>query len=149
MLVVALAAGAAVSAVMAGPRRRSQSEHLERLAVVYLRQSTLRQVRDHFESTERQYALTEEAERLGWHGERVLVIDADWASPAAAGRRASYKELVSRVCCGEVGAIFGLEVARLGRSSADHQRLLELCSLTDTLIVDSDGVYDLGRSTTG
>ena len=117
-----------------------RDSHLERLAVVYLRQSTPRQVREHFRSTERQYALAEEAARLGWQAERVVVIDGDLGvSGRDAEPRESYKELVSRVCLGEVGAILGLEVARLGRSSAEHHRLLEFCALTDTLIVDTDG----------
>ena len=130
---------------MAGPEAKITSEHLDRLAVVYVRQSTLAQVRDHGESTERQYALTGDAERLGWPLDRVVVIDADLGVSGRGGSaRAGFKELVGRVCCGEVGAVFGLEVSRLARSSADLQRLLELCSLTDTLIVDGDGVYDLG-----
>jgi excisionase family DNA binding protein len=121
-------------------------EHLDRLAVIYVRQSTLAQVRDHGESTLRQYALVEDAERLGWPTERVLVIDADLGVSGRGGSaRSGFKDLVGRVCCGEVGAVFGLEVSRLARSSADLQRLLELCSLTDTLIVDGDGVYDLGQ----
>src|SRR5215218_2143354 len=120
-------------------------EQLDRLAVVYVRQSTLAQVRDHGESTLRQYALVEDAERLGWPTERILVIDADLGLSGRGGSaRSGFKDLVGRVCCGEVGAVFGLEVSRLARSSADLQRLLELCSLTDTLIVDGDGIYDLG-----
>jgi excisionase family DNA binding protein len=127
-----------------GASQKIAGEHRERLAVIYVRQSTLAQVRDHGESTQRQYALTEEAERMGWAAERVLVIDADLGVSGRGGSgRAGFKELVGRVCCGEVGAIFGLEVSRLARSSADLRRLLELCSLTDTLIVDGDGVYDL------
>jgi DNA invertase Pin-like site-specific DNA recombinase len=106
-------------------------EHLERLAVVYVRQSTLAQVRDHGESTQRQYALTHDADRLGWPAERIVVIDADLGVSGRGGSaRIGFKELVGRVCCGEVGAVFGLEVSRLARSSADLQRLLELCSLT-------------------
>ena len=125
-------------------RQKIESSHLDRLAVVYLRQSTPRQVREHFRSTERQYALAEEAARLGWQAERVVVIDGDLGiSGRDTEPRESYKQLVSKVCLGEVGAILGLEVARLGRSSAEHHRLLEFCSLTDTLIVDTDGVYDL------
>jgi DNA invertase Pin-like site-specific DNA recombinase len=128
-----------------GPSAKITRAHLERLAVVYVRQSTLAQVRDHGESTQRQYALTDDAERLGWPAERVLVIDADLGVSGRGGSaRVGFKELVGRVCCGEVGAVFGLEVSRLARSSADLQRLLELCSLTDTLIVDGDGTYDLG-----
>jgi excisionase family DNA binding protein len=120
-------------------------EHLDRLAVVYVRQSTLAQVRDHGESTMRQYALADDAEQLGWPAERVVVIDADLGVSGRGGSaRAGFKELVGRVCCGEVGAVLGLEVSRLARSSADLQRLLELCSLTDTLIIDADGTYDLG-----
>ncbi len=118
--------------------------HRERLALIYVRQSTLAQVREHTESTERQYALADEAVRLGWERERVVVIDSDLGvSGRTAAGRVGFTDLVGRVCMGEVGAIFGLEVSRLARSSADLQRLLELCSLTDTLIVDGDGVYDL------
>ena len=107
--------------------------HLERLAVVYVRQSTIAQVREHTESTARQYALAEEAARLGWSAERIAVIDADLGvSGRTASARSGFKELVGRVCVGEVGAILGLEVSRLARSSADLQRLLELCALTET-----------------
>lgn len=120
------------------------SVHRQRLAVIYVRQSTLAQVRENTQSTERQYALAGEAERLGWEGARIAVIDSDLGvSARSADGRDGFKELVGRVCVGEVGAIFGLEVSRLARSSADLQRLLELCGLTDTLIVDSDGIYDL------
>jgi DNA invertase Pin-like site-specific DNA recombinase len=120
--------------------------HLERLAVVYLRQSSPRQVRENFRSTERQYALAEEAARLGWEAERIVVVDGDLG---ISGRfsdtqaRKGYAQLVARVCLGEVGAIFGLEVSRLARSNAETQRLLEFCALTDTLVVDTDGIYDL------
>jgi DNA invertase Pin-like site-specific DNA recombinase len=119
--------------------------HLERLAVVYVRQSSLAQVREHTESTARQYALAQEAAWLGWSATRISVIDADLGvSGRTASARSGFRELVGRVCVGEVGAILGLEVSRLARSSADLQRLLELCALTDTLIIDSDGIYDLG-----
>jgi DNA invertase Pin-like site-specific DNA recombinase len=130
---------------MSRPGKIARS-HVERLAVVYVRQSTLAQVREHTESTARQYALVEEAARLGWKNSQIVVIDTDLGLSGRAGsERTGFKELVGRVCVGEVGAIFGLEVSRLARSSADLQRLLELCSLTDTLIVDADGVYDLSR----
>src|SRR5271168_3710838 len=93
--------------------------HLERLAIVYVRQSSIAQVRDNTESTARQYALVEEAARLGWDGSRISVIDADLGiSGRTASARAGFKELVGRVCVGEVGAILGLEVSRLARSSA-------------------------------
>ena len=120
------------------------SSHLRRLALIYIRQSSLAQVRENTESTARQYALGEHAARYGWEGSQIVVIDADLGlSGRSASARSGFQELVSRVCLGEVGAVFGLEVSRLARSSADFQRLLEFCSLTDTLIVDADGVYDL------
>src|SRR6516165_541807 len=122
------------------------SQHLQRLAVIYLRQSSPRQLRENFRSTERQYALAEEAARLGWELARILTVDGDLGVTGRfsdiQGRRA-FKELVTRVCLGEVGAIFGLEVSRLARSSAETQRLLEYCGLTDTLVIDTDGIYDL------
>jgi excisionase family DNA binding protein len=124
--------------------RKVTGSHLQRLAVIYVRQSTLAQVRFHTQSTERQYALVDEAARLGWDRDRIVVVDCDLGlSGRDAQKREGFKELVGRVCCGEVGAIFGLEVSRLARSSADLQRLLELSALTDTLIVDADGIYDL------
>jgi DNA invertase Pin-like site-specific DNA recombinase len=127
-----------------GVERKVTSSHLGRLAVIYVRQSTLAQVRFNRESTERQYALADEATRLGWERDRIVVVDQDLGvSGRDAQKREGFKELVGRVCCGEVGAIFGLEVSRLARSSADLQRLLELSALTDTLIVDADGIYDL------
>jgi DNA invertase Pin-like site-specific DNA recombinase len=120
------------------------SSHRERLAVIYLRQSSPRQVRENFRSTERQYSLAEEAARLGWEAERILTVDGDLGlSGRDTQARGGYKELVGRVCLGEVGAIFGLEVSRLARSSAETQRLLEYCGLTDTLVIDTDGIYDL------
>jgi DNA invertase Pin-like site-specific DNA recombinase len=120
------------------------SQHLERLAVIYLRQSSPKQVRENFRSTERQYGLAEEAARLGWEAERILTVDGDLGvSGRDTHARGGYKELVGRVCLGEVGAIFGLEVSRLARSSAETQRLLEYCGLTDTLVIDTDGIYDL------
>jgi excisionase family DNA binding protein len=129
---------------MVSAQQKIERSHLERLAIVYLRQSSPKQVRENFRSTERQYALADEAARLGWESERVVVVDGDLGlSGRDAHPRESYKQLVARVCLGEVGAIFGLEVARLGRSNAEHHRLLEFCALTDTLIVDTDGIYDL------
>src|SRR3954454_24834219 len=131
---------AATSAVSMKIERR----HLERAAVVYVRQSTLAQVREHAESTARQYALAEQAVALGWDPRDVAVIDADLGvSGRSTEGRDGFRALVSRVCLGEVGAIFGLEISRLARSSADLSRLLELARLTDTLLIDGDGVYDL------
>ncbi len=122
------------------------SAHLGRTALIYIRQSSLAQVRENTESTARQYALADEAVRLGWARQAVEVIDADLGlSGRSADGRSGYKDLVGRVCMGEVGAVFGLEVSRLARSSADLSRLLELARLTDTLVVDSDGIYDLAN----
>ena len=126
------------------PPNKIRATHLERTAIVYVRQSTLVQVREHTESTARQYGLVEEAARLGWPAAKIEVIDADLGlSGRSAERRSGFREVVSRVCLGEVGAIFGLEVSRLARSSADLARLLELARLTDTLVIDTDGMYDL------
>src|SRR6266853_2725200 len=128
---------------MSAPNKITPS-HLSRKAIVYVRQSTMAQVREHTESTARQYALVEEAARLGWAAAHIEVIDCDLGlSGRSADHRSGFRDLVSRVCLGEVGAIFGLEVSRLARSSADLARLLELARLTDTLIIDADGVYDL------
>jgi DNA invertase Pin-like site-specific DNA recombinase len=123
-----------------------QSGHRARTAVIYVRQSTLAQVRDHTESTARQYALAGEASRLGWPASGIEVIDTDLGiSGRSTESRDGFKALVARVCLGEVGAIFGLEVSRLARSSADLSRLLELARLTDTLVIDGDGIYDLAE----
>ena len=120
------------------------ASHLQRRALVYLRQSSMAQVRENTESTARQYALADEAVRLGWAASQVEVIDADLGlSGRSAANRPGFKDLLGRVCLGEVGAIFGLEVSRLARSSADLARLLELARLTDTLVIDADGIYDL------
>jgi DNA invertase Pin-like site-specific DNA recombinase len=127
-------------------RQKIGRSHLRRLAVIYLRQSSPRQVRENFRSTERQYSLVQEAVKLGWPPEQVLTVDSDLGISGrfSDGRaRGAFKELVARVCLGEVGAIFGLEVSRLARSSAETQRLLEYCGLTDTLVIDTDGIYDL------
>jgi DNA invertase Pin-like site-specific DNA recombinase len=121
-----------------------RSDHLARIALIYLRQSSMAQVRENTESTARQYALADEAVRLGWARSQVEVIDADLGlSGQLSHNRGGFKDLVGRVCLGEIGAIFGLEISRLARSSADLSRLLELARLTDTLVVDADGIYDL------
>jgi DNA invertase Pin-like site-specific DNA recombinase len=102
------------------------------------------QVRGNTESTARQYGLAGEAARLGWAALDIEVIDTDLGlSGRSADNRIGFKEIIARVCLGEVGAIFGLEVSRLARSNADLAKLLELARLTDTLVIDTDGVYDL------
>jgi DNA invertase Pin-like site-specific DNA recombinase/DNA-binding transcriptional regulator YiaG len=117
--------------------------HLRRDAYLYVRQSTLRQVLENTESTQRQYALRSRAVALGWPEERVHVIDRDLGqSGASAADRAGFQELVSEVSLGHAGLVLGLEVSRLARNSADWHRLLELCAVSDTLILDEDGLYD-------
>jgi DNA invertase Pin-like site-specific DNA recombinase len=120
------------------------ASHRSRTCLVYVRQSTMAQVRGNTESTARQYGLAGEAARLGWAASDIEVIDTDLGlSGRSADNRIGFKEIIARVCLGEVGAIFGLEVSRLARSNADLAKLLELARLTDTLVIDSDGVYDL------
>lgn len=120
--------------------------HLKRDAYLYVRQSTLRQVFENTESTKRQYALRERAVALGWPLERVVVIDSDLGqSGASTADRSGFQKLVAEVGMGHVGIVLGLEVSRLARSSSDWYRLLEICALTDTLILDEDGVYDPGH----
>lgn len=117
--------------------------HLSRLAYLYVRQSTLRQVFENTESTQRQYALRDRAAALGWPLDRVVVIDCDLGQSGASGAdREGFKRLVSEVGLGRVGIVLGLEVSRLARNSTDWHRLLELCALSDTLILDEDGLYD-------
>jgi len=119
------------------------ARHLARLAYLYVRQSTVRQVFENTESTTRQYALQERAVALGWPPERIVVVDSDLGqSAASAVDRAGFQTLVAEVGLGHVGIVLGLEVSRLARSSADWHRLLEICALTDTLILDEDGIYD-------
>jgi DNA invertase Pin-like site-specific DNA recombinase len=119
------------------------SGHRDRLAVIYLRQSSMAQVREHTESTRRQYALADEAVALGWTRQDVLVIDTDLGVSGRWGVvRAGFTELAGRVCTGEVGAIFGAEISRLARSSAEVARLMEFAAITGTLLIDADGVYD-------
>ena len=119
------------------------ASHLRRDAYLYVRQSTLRQVFENTESTKRQYALRERAVALGWPLERVVVIDTDLGqSAASAADREGFQKLVAAVGMGQVGIVLCLEVSRLARSSTDWHRLLEICALTQTLILDEDGIYD-------
>ncbi|MEW6275704.1 MAG: recombinase family protein [Bacillota bacterium] len=121
------------------------ASHLKRNAYLYIRQSTLRQVFENTESTKRQYALRERAVALGWPLERVVVIDSDLGQSGASADRAGFQKLVAEVGMGRAGIVLGLEVSRLARSSTDWHRLLEICALTDTLILDEDGIYDPGH----
>lgn len=122
------------------------AEHLRRDAFLYVRQSSLRQVLENTESTKRQYALRDRAVSMGWPIERIHVIDSDLGlSGASAQDRDGFQRLVSEVANGHVGIVLGLEVSRLARNNADWHRLLELSALTQTLILDEDGVYDPGH----
>jgi DNA invertase Pin-like site-specific DNA recombinase len=119
------------------------ASHLKRSAYLYVRQSTVRQVFENTESTQRQYALRQRAVALGWPEDRVVVIDTDLGiSGASAVDRHGFQKLVAEVGMGRAGIVLGLEVSRLARNSADWHRLLEICALTDTLILDEDGIYD-------
>ena len=118
-----------------------RGEHLQRRAYVYVRQSTPYQVRNHLEGKERQYALAERAKQLGFS--KVIVIDEDLGrSGSGAQERRGFGRLLACVCQGLAGAVFALEASRLARSNADWHRLLELCALTRTLVIDEDGCYD-------
>jgi DNA invertase Pin-like site-specific DNA recombinase len=120
-----------------------QASHLDRLAIVYVRQSTLRQVAEHQESTQLQYGLVHRAEALGWHPDRVLTIDDDLGkSGSSVEGRIGFQKLVAEVGLNHVGLILGIEMSRLARSSTDWHQLLEICALFDTLIADLDGLYD-------
>ncbi len=120
-----------------------QDHHLNRTAQIYLRQSTPAQVRQHVESTDRQFHFQERALELGWPAERIRILTRDLGvSGAQTYNREDFKSLVAEVSMGQVGAVFALEAQRLARSSADWHRMMELCALTKTLIIDADGCYD-------
>lgn len=117
--------------------------HLERCAVVYLRQSTPHQVESNRESTERQYALANRAHSLGWDNSLIQILDGDLGkSGQTTTGREDFHRLMAAVGLGEVGAVFALEASRFSRSQADWHKLLDICALTDTLVIDHDGVYD-------
>ncbi|MCK5803875.1 MAG: recombinase family protein [Lentisphaeria bacterium] len=124
-------------------RAQITQEHREKTACVYLRQSTPGQLRLNRESTERQYGLKDKALELGWASSMIRVMDRDLGlSGTTATNREDFKELVTEVSMNRVGAVLSLEASRLSRSCADWHRLLELCALTGTLIIDEDGIYD-------
>src|SRR5215470_9504149 len=120
--------------------QKVKASHLKRNAYLYVRQSTLRQVFENTESTQRQYALRQRAVALGWPLDRVVIIDTDLGqSGASAADREGFQRLVTEVSLGRAGIVLGLEVSRLARNNTDWHRLLEICALTDTLILDEDG----------
>jgi len=119
------------------------ADHLRRGAYLYIRQSSLKQVVNNTESTQRQYALRGRAVALGWREEQITVIDTDQGrSGASAAGRDGFAALTSAVSLGLAGIVLGLEVSRLARNNTDWHRLLEICALTCTLILDEDGLYD-------
>ncbi|MCJ7555997.1 MAG: recombinase family protein [Gammaproteobacteria bacterium] len=120
-----------------------QAEHLERQALIYVRQSTLTQVRENVGSKARQYDLVRRAHDLGWAKEQIVVVDQDQGrSGASAEGRDGFQQLVADVGMGHAGAVFSLEASRLARSCVDWYRLLEICALTQTLVVDEESIYD-------
>lgn len=136
---------ASVPSVPPTARRSSKilDTHCERLAVVYVRQSSPQQVLHHRESRERQYALVDHAVALGWPRERVLVIDEDQGqSGKATAQRSGFHRLLAEVAMEHIGLILGLEMSRLARSSKDWHQLLEMSALVGTILADEDGVYD-------
>jgi DNA invertase Pin-like site-specific DNA recombinase len=123
--------------------QKVKASHLKRQAYCYVRQSTLKQVFENTESTKRQYALRERAMALGWPVVQIVTIDSDLGETAASlADRDGFQKLMTEVSLGRVGLVMGLEVSRLARNNADWARLLEICAITDTLILDEDGIYD-------
>ena len=125
------------------PPEKVADRHRERLAIVYVRQSTPQQIERHQESTRLQYALVDRAVDLGWPHGRVIIIDDDLGrSGTTIEGRLGFQRLVAEVGLGNVGLVLGIEMSRLARSCRDWHQLLEICALFDTLIADVDGVYD-------
>lgn len=116
------------------------NEHLQRQAVVYVRQSTMDQVRNNRESQRRQYALTDRARALGW--QKAMVIDDDLGRSGGGAHRPGFERLLAVLCEGTVGAVLCVEASRLARNGRDWHTLLEFCRLVDALLIDEDGIYD-------
>jgi DNA invertase Pin-like site-specific DNA recombinase len=126
-----------------GSTSKIRDTHLNRLAIVYVRQSTPQQVLENRESRERQYALAEFAQRLGWPSERVVVIDDDQGqSGKTATERSGFQRLMTEVSLNHVGMVLGLELSRLSRSNKDWHQLIDVCGIFNTLLCDQDAVYD-------
>jgi len=117
------------------------AKHPERAAYVYIRQSSLQQVRQNSESGRRQYALQDLARELGFA--EVVVIDEDLGiSGAGHHERPGFGRLLAAVCDGRVGAVLAMEASRLARNNRDWHHLIDLCVLTETLVLDAEGIYD-------
>lgn len=126
-----------------GASRKIHDYHRERLAVVYVRQSSPRQVEEHRQSADLQYGLTRLAERYGWSKDRILVIDEDQGhSGRTAEGRLGFQRLIAEVGLDHVGLVLGIEMSRLARSNKDWHQLVELCAIFRTLLADQDGLYD-------
>jgi len=118
-------------------------QHLERQAVIYIRQSSPKQVREHVDSQLTQRALVDRAQHLGWHPDRIEVFDGDLGQSATGSQpRDDFKALAAEIALGHVGVVFGWQVSRLARNNAEWYQLLDLAALFDTLIGDTDGLYD-------
>ena len=135
---------------MNGPmadRSKIGADHLGRLAFVYVRQSSLRQVRENLESQRRQYGFADHAAALGWSSDKIIVVDEDQGkSGAIPDSRSGFGRLVAAVARGEAGVVMSLEVSRLSRNDSDWHQLVHLCRWTGTLIADEHGVYDPSSS---
>lgn len=129
---------------MTQPTTKVQADHLQRLAYVYIRQSSLAQVQEHQESTRRQYELQQRAGQLGWPQESIVVLDADLGHSASNPHtlRSGFEQLLAAVALGKVGAIFSVEVSRLARQDSEWHRLVELAALSGALLIDEQQEYN-------
>src|SRR5258706_14114768 len=120
-----------------------RGQHRDRLAIVYIRQSTLQQVEPKQGSARLQYSMVDGEFALGWSREAIIVVDDDLGcSGSTTEGRVGFQRLVAEVGLGRVGLVLGIEMSRLARSCRDWHQLLEICALFDALIADADGVYD-------
>src|SRR5512143_4345835 len=120
-----------------------EPRHQRLQAIVYIRQSTPKQVQNHQESTRRQYQLAERARQMGWPASHIRVSDEDLGLSGASSRqRTGFQRLVAAISLGEVGLVLVTEVSRLSRLNSDWHRVIELCAVFETLIADEDGCYD-------
>jgi DNA invertase Pin-like site-specific DNA recombinase len=128
---------------MLPPPSKVQAGHLARRACVYVRQSSVFQVVHHRESTERQYQLRQRALDLGWKPSAIDIIDEDQGQSATSAlHRHGFQRLAAEVAAREVGIVLMLEASRLARCGSDWHRLIEICSITQTLLADEAAVYD-------
>ena len=129
------------------PSSKIRDRHRQRLAIVYIRQSSPHQVLENRESRERQYALAQLAQQLGWSADRVVIIDEDQGvSGKSAENRSGFQRLLAEVSLNHVGLVLALELSRLSRSSKDWHHLVDVCAVFNTLLGDQDGVYDAADS---